>query len=106
MIINYDHIIINNITNLSNISNITYQDDYIYNYFFDMSLLFFFLVIIFACKQVCKYYNCNQSNEINENNLQERILSTTRENNDISCNQNNVEADKEHTLPSYSEIHI
>ena len=89
-----------------NISNITYPYDYQFNYFFDISLLLVFLVFIFGFRQIFKYSNCVRIDERNENDLQERILSTTRDNNHIACNQNNVDTNNEHILPSYSEIGI
>lgn len=95
-----------------NISNITYPYDYQFNYFFDISLLLVFLVFIFGFRQIFKYSNCIRNDESNENDLEERILSSTRDMNDCDISYNNIENQTNNDLhkvdnnelPSYSEI--
>lgn len=91
---------------INNKTNITYEDNYLFNYFFDTSLLFVLLIFIFASKQIYQYYNCNGNNENNENNLEERILSSTGDIEDSNISNNNIETENDVRLPSYSEITI
>ena len=95
-----------------NISNITYPYDYQFYYFFDILLLLVFYVFIFGFSQIYKYSNCIRNYERNENNLEERILSTTREREDSEIFYSNIEDQinndihkvDNNELPSYSEI--
>ena len=76
MIVDYKY------NNTNNVSNSTYTNEYIFNYFLDITLLFVLLIVVFGFKQVYKYYNCNNIN--NDNNLHERIISSTQYNNNES----------------------